>query len=137
MPNPENLTNRTPEQKFQDRSKGGIARAKQARARKSMKEELTILLSLPVKKSIGKEVQKLLSVDKAKALSDFAGKNTTVQTQMLLKLTQMAMNGNLKAMQLILDLSGEVNQKTVDTSALDRLDNILGGLNKAAYEDDN
>ena len=136
MPNPENITNQTREQ-LSANGRKGIAKTHQIKkAKKAMREELKIILSLPVKKSTKDKANKLLLVDKAKALSDFAAQNTTVQTQILLKLTQMAMSGNLKAMQLIVELTGEANQKTVDTSALERLDNILFGLKKQAYEDD-
>lgn len=136
MPCPENITNLTHEQ-LSENGRKGAAKTKQIRkAKKLMAEELKIMLSLPVKRNITGAANKMLSVDKAKALADFSSRNTTVQTQILLKLTQMAMQGNLKAMSLIIELSGEANQKTVDTSALDRLDDILGGLKEAAYKDE-
>lgn len=135
MPNPENITNQTKEQ-LSANGRKGIAKTHQIKkAKKTMAEELKIILSLPAKKSIKTAASRLLEVDKAKALSDFANRNTTVQTQILLRLTQMAMSGNLKAMQLIIELSGETNQKTVDTSALERLDDIRFGLKEAAYQD--
>ena len=136
MPNPENIRNLTHEQLSENGRKGALKANENRKRRKAMKEELLMILSLPVKKSTKDAVNKMLSVDKAKALEDFKGRNSTVQTQILLKLSQMAMSGNLKAFELILDLSGERTQKAVDTSALERLDNILGGLNKAGFEDD-
>lgn len=137
MANPENITRLTHEQLSANGRKGGIKSQENNRRKKAMKEEMLLILSLPVKRSTTNAANKLLSVDKAKALADFSSKNTTVQTQILLKLTQMAMSGNIKAMQLIMELSGEANQKTVDTSALDRLDTILCGLNQKAHEVDN
>lgn len=136
MPNPENLI-MTPERRKEISAKGGRQKGINNRARKAMKEELSMILSLPVKKkSIHNKATKLLEVDRAKALEDFKGMNTTVQTQILLKLTQMAMNGNLKAMQLIHEVTGEATQKTVDTSALERLDDILIGLKEEAFKDE-
>lgn len=136
MANPENITNLTKEQLSANGKKGAQRSAAIRRQKKAMREEMIMMLSLPVKRSIRNAANKMLIIDKAKALADFSSRNTTVQTQILLKLTQMAMSGNLKAMQLIMELSGEMNQKTVDTSAIDRLDGILGSLKDTAMKDD-
>ena len=136
MPNPENITNLTREQLSANGRKGAAAAHAKRKQKMAMAEELKIILSLPVKRSVRDAANKMLQTSKAKALEDFSKKNTTVQTQILLKLNQMAMSGNLKAMQMIFDLSGEINQKTVDTSALDRLDNILDSLRTSAFEDE-
>ena len=136
MANPENITNLTKEQLSANGKKGARRSAEIRRQKKAMREEMIMMLSLPVKRSIRNAANKMLTIDKAKALADFSSRNTTVQTQILLKLTQMAMSGNLKAMQLIMELSGEMNQKTVDTSAIDRLDVILGSLKDTAMKDD-
>ena len=136
MANPENITNLTKEQLSANGKKGAQRSAAIRRQKKAMREEMIMMLSLPVKRSVRNAANKMLTIDKAKALADFSSRNTTVQTQILLKLTQMAMNGNIKAMQLIMELSGEMNQKTVDTSAIDRLDGILGSLKDTAMKDD-
>lgn len=136
MANPENITNLTKEQLSANGKKGAQRSAEIRRQKKAMREEMIMMLSLPVKRSIRNAANKMLTIDKAKALADFSSRNTTVQTQILLKLTQMAMSGNIKAMQLIMELSGEMNQKTVDTSAIDRLDGILGSLKDTAMKDD-
>lgn len=135
MPNPENITNQTREQLQANGRKGAAVTHAKRRAKMAMVEELKLILSLPIKRTASDAAKKMLTTTKAKALEDFSKRNTTVQTQILLKLNQMAMSGNLKAMQMIFELSGEINQKTVDTSALDRLDNILGSLKTSAYED--
>ncbi len=135
MPNPENITNQTREQLQANGRKGAAVTHAKRRAKMAMVEELKLILSLPIKRTASDAAKKMLTTTKAKALEDFSKRNTTVQTQILLKLNQMAMSGNLKAMQMIFELSGEINQKTVDTSALDRLDNILGALKTSAYED--
>lgn len=138
MANPENITKLTKEQLSEYGRRGAAKSNAIRRQKKLMAEELKIIMSLPVKRSnkAAGIANKLISTDKAKALEDFSKQNTTVQTQIILKLVNMAMCGNLKAMQLIMELSGEMNQKTVDTSALDRLDGILGGLKAAAYKDE-
>lgn len=111
MPNPENLSKLTHEQLSANGRKGALKANENRKLRKSMQEEMLLILSLPMKKKTKDAVNKLLTVDKAKALEEFKGKNTTVQTQMMLKLAQMAMTGNIKAMQLILELSGETKQE--------------------------
>lgn len=136
MPNPENITNQTREQLSANGRKGAAVAAKRKQQKKAMAEELKMILALPIKRSVKDAANKLLVTDKAKAIEDFSKKNTLVQTQILLKLTQMAMSGNLKAIELIIELTGEAKQKTVDTSALDRLDNILGSLKETAYNDE-
>ena len=132
---PENITNLTREQLSANGRKGAAITNAKKRQKKAMREQRALILSLPIKRSVRDATNKLLTVDKAKALDDFSRKNTTVQTQIMLKLTQMAMSGNLKAMALIIELSGETNQKTVDTSALDRLDTIIGSLKDSAMND--
>lgn len=136
MPNPENITNLTREQLSANGRKGAAAAHAKRKQKMAMAEEIKLILNLPVKRSVKDAANKMLNTSKAKALEDFSKRNTTVQTQILLKLNQMAMSGNLKAMQMIFDLSGEANQKTVDTSALDRLDNILDSLRTSAFEDE-
>lgn len=132
----DNLMSRTPEQKFQDRSKGGKARAEQARAKKKMAEELKLLLALPIrKKSIGNKATKIIESDKAKALEDFKGVNTTVQTQILLKITQMAMSGNVKAIEFIANLMGE-NKQTLDINMDAKVNSPVDTLADDLFGDD-
>ena len=110
MANPENITNQTKEQLSANGRKGAAKANAVKRQKKAMAEELKLILALPVKRSIGDAANKLLVTDKAKALNDFNKRNTTVQTQILLKLTQMAMSGNLKAFQFIMELTGEISK---------------------------
>ena len=136
MPNPENITNLTREQCSEYGRRGALKANQTKRQKKAMAEELKLILAMPIKRTAKEAASKLLTTDKAKAMADFSKRNTTVQTQILLKLTQMAMSGNIKAMEMILELTGEANQKTVDTSALERLDTIIGSLKDSAYKDD-
>lgn len=100
----DNLSKLTKEQLSENGKKGGIASGKSKQAKKAMREELEAILNLPVKKSVKGKVNKLLTVDTAKAIEDFQRENTTMQTQILLKLTTKAASGDLKAIQLISDI---------------------------------
>lgn len=120
MANQLNFDLMTEEQKKEARSKGGRKRAESIRARKKMKDELSVILALPIKRSVKSKATKLINVDSAKALEDFKGMNTTVQTQVLLKVAQMAMTGNIKAMEFILGVMGE-NKQTLDINTTGNL----------------
>ncbi len=139
MANPENITNLTKEQLSANGKKGARRSAEIRRQKKAMREEMIMMLSLPVKRSIRNAANKMLTIDKAKALADFSSRNTTVQTQILLKLTQMAMSGNIKAMQLIMDLTGETNSKnditiSVDNSTMDYYERLSSQLKARKVE---
>ena len=137
MPCPENLTNMTPEERFAASSKGGKRSAETRKAKKKMAEELTLLLALPIrKKTIGNKATKIIEADTAKALEEFKGMNTTVQTQILLKITQMAMTGNIKAVEFIANVTGEskqaidINMNAKVNSPVDTLADDLFGDDK-------
>ena len=125
---PENITSQTKEQLSANGRKGGLKSAEVKKKKRAAREELMLILSLPVKRSIKNAANKMLSVDKAKALADFAGRNTTVQTQILLQLNKMAMSGNLKAIQFIFELTGEMNQKEVTINIDDSMKNYYDQL---------
>lgn len=152
MANPENITNQTKEQLSANGRKGAAKANANRRLKKAMAEEIRLILSLPMKRSIGNAANKLLIADKAKALEDFSKKNTTVQTKILLKLTQMAMSGNLKAMKLVMELTGDIkakdksenNQEAQGTAAMDffvkqkmQVDDMKSGNNENEVLDDN
>lgn len=129
MPNPENLT-------YEARAKGGRKGAETKRARKKMAEELKLLLNLPIrKKTIGNQATKLLESTNAKALEDFKGVNTTVQTQILLKITQMAMSGNVKAIEFIANLTGE-NKQILDINMDAKINSPVDTLADDLFGDD-
>ena len=129
MANPENLT---PEA----RSKGGKISAERRRAKKQMAEELKIILALPVKKRvIANKATKLLESDAAKAFEDFKDVNTTVQTQILLKITQMAMTGNVKAIEFIANLTGE-NKQQIDINMDAKINKHVDSLADDLFGDD-
>lgn len=135
MPNPENIM-LTGEARRLASSKGGKKSAEAKKAKKKMAEELTLLLSLPVrKKTVSNKATKLIETDKVKALEDFKGVNTTVQTQILLKITQMAMSGNVKAIEFIANLTGEAKQ-TIDINMDAKVSNPVDTLADDLFGDD-
>ena len=137
MPNPENITNQTREQLQANGRKGAAVTHAKRRAKMAMVEELKLILSLPVKRTASDAARKMLTTTKAKALEDFSKRNTTVQTQILLKLNQMAMSGNLKAMQMIFELSGEANKKisvSIDESMRDYYEDLSTSLKNRKIE---
>lgn len=138
MANPENITNLTREQLSANGRKGAAVANAKRKQKMAMAEELRMILSLPVKRSVSNAANKMLQTTKAKALEDFNKKNTTVQTQILLKLNQMAMAGNLRALQMIIELLGEANPKKVsvafDDSMKDYYENLSMKLNSRHIE---
>lgn len=141
MPNAENIAIKPYEKRVEDSRKGGIKSGKVRKQRKQWRDELQLMMSLPISRAekgkLTKEANKLLSIDKAKAIKDFSGKNTTVQTQILLKLTQMAMGGNLKAMEFIATLTGDYKQQVDITSSSDvKITNKVDDLADNLFGDD-
>lgn len=128
MPNPENILNQTKEQLSANGRKGAAAAHAKRKQQMAMAEELRMILSLPVKRSVSNAANKMLQTTKAKALEDFNKKNTTVQTQILLKLNQMAMAGNLRALQMIIELLGEANPKKVSVALDDSMKDYYENL---------
>lgn len=141
----DNLLRMTPEEVKAATRKGGIASGESKRRKKAMQEELIAILNLPVKRKDRKDINgkalSLLDTDKAKALEDFQRQNTTVQTQILLKITEMAVKGDLRAIQLIMDLTvdktlnvemnANVDQKTTLVTAEDIAKAIIKGNDDA------
>ena len=101
MGNPENLIqnkDRTPEELREITRKGGIASGKKRRERKAMREQLEMLLNLPLKNEKSKEQIKKLGI-----------KNTDINNQMAITIAlfQKALSGDAKAYELIRDTLGE------------------------------
>lgn len=102
MTNIENLTQAgkplSTEEAQKRGSKGGIASGKARRERKAMREQLEMLLKLPVKN------EKL-----KKQIEDLGVKNKEINNQMAITIAlyHEAMRGNTKAYELIRDTIGE------------------------------
>lgn len=141
MPNAENIVCQSKEKMRENGLKGAAITNAKRRQKKMWRDELQLMMSLPISRAekgkVTKEANKLLSIEKAKAIKDFSGKNTTVQTQILLKLTQMAMGGNLKAMEFIATLTGDYKQQVDITSSSDvKITNKVDDLADNLFGDD-
>lgn len=125
MPNKENLIPFTSEQSREEAKKngrkGGIASGKARRNRKTMKETLEILLSMPMGEG------KVVDVEALKNFVDLKGKNVDVQTVILIKTLQdYIKRGNPALLAFIRDTIGE---KPTDSVALSgTVNNPLAGL---------
>lgn len=100
--------NQTEEQRA-IRSKGGQARAEQLRKRKSMREDLEELLRCKVSKEyargmIGDDVEQL-------------GDDINVQRVLLVRASQEASQGNMKAMEFLRDTVGDSPKQQLEIQA--------------------
>ena len=101
--------------------KGGKASGKARREKKTAKEIMSYLLSLPI--DAGKPK------DKFRSLKDIKGKNITALTAGLVNLTKDVTKGDKRAIELALRISGDmVEQIQVNTTdeTIEELKAILG-----------
>ena len=107
----------TPEQRRKNASKAGKASAKKRRERKAIREQLEILLALPVKSEKIKGKIKSLGL-----------KNSEINNQMAItvSLYQQALKGNTKAIEIIRDTLGEKPKDNVNISG--EVNNPFKGL---------
>lgn len=103
-------------------SKGGKKSVESRRRKKTMRENLELLLSMPLKK--GKEAD----IEKAKNLQDFTGQNITVEQAILLAQVKKAMKGDIYAFETIRDLIGEKPVNKTEVSASVQNNNPFEGL---------
>ena len=111
----------TPEQRRENARKAGIASGKARKKRKAMKEQMEMLLTLPVKSSRTKEVLKKLGI-----------KSTEMNNQMALivALYQTALKGgknSVTAFNTIMEMTEE-QEKATGKETLEKLDEVLKGL---------
>ena len=111
----------TSEQLRERARKGGIASAKAKKKRKAMKEQMEILLSLPVKSPKLKEQLKKLGI-----------KSNEIDNQMALivSLYQTALKGgknSVQAFNVIMEMTEE-KEKATGKETLEKLDEVLKGL---------
>lgn len=124
MANEQNLIRNedlTPEQRRENARKAGIASGKARKKRKAMKEQMEMLLTLPVKSSKTKEVLKKLGI-----------KSTEMNNQMALivALYQTALKGgknSVTAFNTIMEMTEE-KEKATGKETLEKLDEVLKGL---------
>lgn len=103
---------RTEEEQREIARKGGRASVEARRRKKTMKENLELLLTMPLNKGKGADIEK------GKNLKDFAKENVTVEQAMLIAQVQRALKGDAQAFEMIRDLIGEkpVDKKEVSAS---------------------
>lgn len=124
MANEQNLIRNedlTPSQRRENARKAGIASAKAKKKRKAMKEQMDMLLSLPVKSPKMKEQLKKLGI-----------KSNEIDNQMALivSLYQTALKGgknSVQAFNTIMEMTEEKENET-EKETLDKLDEVLKGL---------
>lgn len=128
------LNQRTKEEQREIASKGGKASVEARRRKKTMRENLELMLSMPLKK--GKEAD----IEKGKNLQDFTGQNITVEQAILLAQVKKAMKGDIYAFETIRDLIGEKPVSKTEVSASVKNENPYAGLTteelkKLIYDD--
>ena len=113
--NPQNLksaADMTPEERQKLAASGGKAKAENERKRKAMKEQLDILMQLPVKNKKGLKALKTNGVEDPELQDN--------QAAMMAVAFIMALNGSLEHMAFIRDTLGEkpanINNTTVDAT---------------------
>ena len=131
MPNAENLipnSERTPSERRANASKAGKASGKARRAKRTMREVANLVLDMSV--SDGKKVD----VKSIKSLAEVSGKNIKVQDALVLTLVKNALAGNIKALQMLIELTEQSSQAGA-TAADDELSVSLKELAKELKSD--
>lgn len=95
------LNQRTKEEQREIASKGGKASVEARRRKKTMRENLEILLSLPLKGG------KSDNIEDAEDLQSFSNANMTVEQALIMAQIKKAAKGDLDAFEAIRDLIGE------------------------------
>ena len=124
MANEQNLIRNedlTPSQRRENASKAGKASVKAKKKRKAMKEQMEMLLSLPIKSTKTKESLKKLGI-----------KSNEMDNQMTLivSLYQTALKGgknSVQAFNTIMEMTEE-KEKTTGKETLEKLDEVLKDL---------
>ena len=81
--------------------KGGIKSGETKRNKKSMKETLELLLSMPLKN------RKLIEPEQIKSFADLNGKNIDIQTAILIAQIQKALKGSVASAEFLRDTAGQ------------------------------
>lgn len=132
MPNAENLipnSERTPSERRANAIKAGKASGKARRAKRTMREVANLVLDMSV--SDGKKVD----VKSIKSLAEVSGKNIKVQDALVLTLVKNALAGNIKALQMLIELTEQSSQAGA-TAADDELSASLKELAKELKSDE-
>jgi hypothetical protein len=132
VPNPQNLTSFDNSAEGKSRASeagkiGGKKSGETRRRKKAMRENLEILLSLPIKS--GKQVD----IEGIKSFANLKNKNISVEQAMLLSQISKALKGDTQAITFLRDTSGQkpVEERKVETNSKEAslLAEIVGQLN--------
>ena len=88
--------------------KGGIASGEAKRKKKAMRETLEILLDMPLQN------KKCYDVEDIQSFAQLKGKNISVETAILIKQIQKALQGDLPAAEFVRDTSGQKPKDNLD-----------------------
>lgn len=117
----------TPEQAAKNGRKGGIASGKARRKKRDMKQAAEMILAMQT--SSGKAV----SLEEIRSLPELKGKNVTVQEAIVLAVASSALKGNLGAIGLLMELTGQKPAERVEMKTTfndGKLSSILKQLEK-------
>lgn len=104
------VTQRTKEEAKILSRKGGINSGKTRRAKKSMRESLAVLLTMPMKQG------KSADLDAIRDFASLKGKNITVEQAMLIAQIQKALKGDTQALAFLRDTSGQKPDDNLNVS---------------------
>ena len=113
---------RTEEEQKRIARMGGKASGEARRRKKTMKENLELLLTM----SVGKGEK--ADIEKGENIKDYAKENVTVEQAMLIAQIQKALKGDAQAFEMIRDLIGEKPVDKKEVSASVQHDNPFEGL---------
>ena len=120
---------RSPEELREMAKKGGIASGIARRKKKTMKENLEIILGMPLNN--GEEA----SIEEIQSFAAIKGKNITVEQAMLIAQVQKALKGDTQAMAFLRDTSGQrpveqVEMNTTINKTADEIEDYINGRKK-------
>ena len=113
---------RTEEEQKRIARMGGKASGEARRRKKTMKENLELLLTM----SVGKGEK--ADIEKGENIKEYAKENVTVEQAMLIAQIQKALKGDAQAFEMIRDLIGEKPVDKKEVSASVQHDNPFEGL---------
>ena len=113
---------RTEEEQKRIARMGGKASGEARRRKKTMKENLELLLTM----SVGKGEK--ADIEKGENIKEYAKENVTVEQAMLIAQIQKALKGDTQAFEMIRDLIGEKPVDKKEVSASVQHDNPFEGL---------
>lgn len=123
MVNEQNLTHKLTAEELR---KGGQNSGKARRQKKAMKDIVELVLQMPLQEG------KKTSVEKIKSLASANGKNISVQEALVLKTTQKALKGDIKALRLLLEMAGQNPLQDGYGDETEENDGLIDSIEEAA-----